>query len=95
MELASLLWRTFATVTIGGVPAFRECPGSHKQYLLLLNSRVTQLVMRVPDRKDTLGHGIRACLEKMGPFRWATFSAGKMTFSPLGNGRGGGGLLLP
>ena len=52
------------TVTTARAPACRECPSSHKQYLLLLKSTVTCLVLRVPDRKDTLGHGIRACLEK-------------------------------
>ena len=47
-------------------PACRECPGSHRQYLLLLKSTVTHLVLRMPDRKDTLGHGIRGCLERNG-----------------------------
>jgi len=64
MEFASLLRRSFATVTTARVPACREYPGSHEQYLLLLKSTVTRLVLRVPDRKDTLGHGMRACLGK-------------------------------
>jgi len=51
------------TVTTARVPACRDCPGSHEQCLLLLKITVTHLVQRVPDRKDTLGHGIRACLE--------------------------------
>jgi len=71
-------------VTTARAPACRECPGSHEQYFPLLKSTVTHLVLRVPDRKDTLGHGRRACLEKtFGPFRWASFSAGKMTSSPF------------
>jgi len=70
-------------VTAVRAPACGECPGSHEQYLLFLKSTVTHLVQRAPDRKDTLGHGIRACLEKMGPFRWATFSDGKMTLPPF------------
>jgi len=78
-------------VTTARAPACRECPGSHEQYLQLLKSTVTPLVQRVTDRKDTLGHGIRACLENIGPFRWATFSVGQMTFPPLRN-RGGGHL---
>jgi len=64
IEFASLLRRSFATVTTARAPACRECPGSHAQYLLLLKSTVTHLVQRVPDRKDTLCHGIGACLEK-------------------------------
>ena len=64
-------------------PACRECPGSHEQYLLLLRSILTCFVPGVPDRKDTLGHVIRVCLAKMGLFRWATFSGGKMTFPPF------------
>ena len=68
-------------MTTARAPTRRECPGSHEQYLLLLKSTVTRLVLRVPDRKDTLGHGIRAYLEKMERFRWATLSVGKMTLS--------------
>ena len=68
-------------------PACRECPGSHEQYLLLLKSTVARLVLRLPDRNDTLGHVIRACLPKIGQLLWATFSAMKMTFPPLRNGR--------
>jgi len=64
-------------VITAGEPACQECPGSHKQYLLLVKSTVTHLILRVPDRKDTLGHAIRACLPKMGPFRWATSRLGK------------------
>jgi len=61
-------------------PACRECPGSHEHYLLLLKSTVTHLILRVPDRRDTLGHGRRACLEKaFGQFRWESFLVGKMT----------------
>ena len=58
MEFASLLRRSSRTVTTARAPARRECPGSHEQYLLLLKSTVTRLIRRVPDRKDTLGHGI-------------------------------------
>jgi len=55
-------------------PACWECPGSHAQYLLLLKSTVTRLLRRAPDRKDTLGHGIRACLERNGTILLGDFS---------------------
>jgi len=45
-------------------PACHESPGSQEQYLRLLKSTVTHLVPRVTERKDTLGNGIRPCLEK-------------------------------
>jgi len=64
-------------VTTARAPAYWECPGSHEQYLLLLKSRVTHLVQRVHDRKDTLGHGIRACLEKMDRSVGRPFRLGK------------------
>ena len=67
-------------MTTARAPACRECPFSHQQYLLLLKSMVTHLVIRVPDKKDTLGHGIRACLEKNGTVPLGDLSAGKMTF---------------
>jgi len=56
--------RALATVTTARVAACWECPDSHEQYSLLFMSTVTRLLGRVPDRKDTLGYVIRACLQK-------------------------------
>ena len=76
-------------MTTARAGACLECPDSHEQYLLLLKSTVTHVVLRVPERKDTLGHLIRVCLAKFGPFRCVTFPGGKMTLPPFLNGRRG------
>ena len=76
-------------MTTARAPACRECPGSHEQYLLLFKSMVTHLLRRVPDRKNTLGHGIRACLEKKWTAPLGDLSAGKMTSPHYGTEEGG------
>ena len=45
-------------MTTAGAPARRERPGSHEQYLLMPVSISNTLLRRVPDKKDTLDHGV-------------------------------------
>jgi len=65
-------------VTTARARACLECPGSHEQYLVLLKSTVTHLVLRVPERKDTLGHVIKESVwQNLDRFVGRPFRVGK------------------